>query len=126
MGIYERDYMRRDLGGNRVFDPVKVGVRLFVALSAVVVVFTLCRVDKASESFSEAQSAKGSLRVNINTASEEELETIPQIGPSRAGQIVRHRPYSSVDDLYRKRALGEKMTNEIREFVKIDGATEKK
>jgi competence protein ComEA len=103
-----------------------VGVGLFVALSAVVVVLTFCKVDKASESFSEAQSTKGSLRVNINTASEEELETIPQIGPSRAGQIVRHRPYASVDDLYRKRALGEKMTNEIREFVKIDGATEKK
>jgi len=43
--------------------------------------------------------AKGSLVVNINTASAKELESLPNIGSSRAEQIIAHRPYASVDEL---------------------------
>jgi competence protein ComEA len=43
--------------------------------------------------------AKESLIVNINTASAKELESLPNIGSSRAEQIIAHRPYASVDEL---------------------------
>ena len=42
---------------------------------------------------------KGSLRVNINTATIVELQTLPGIGPARARLIVANRRYQSVDDL---------------------------
>ena len=40
-------------------------------------------------------------KVNLNTASEKELEDLPGVGPATAKKIVDGRPYSSVDDLAR-------------------------
>ncbi len=44
--------------------------------------------------------------ININTASLEELQFIVHIGPERAGQIIRLRPFLSVDDLIRVDGIG--------------------
>ena len=41
-------------------------------------------------------------KVNINTATVEELQTLPKIGPKTAEAIVKYRkehPFKSVDDL---------------------------
>ena len=67
---------------------------------------------------------KQSLKVNINSATKRELETLPGIGPVGA---IDHRswPYQSVDDLVGRGVLGKKMVEELRPFVKTDGATEK-
>jgi competence ComEA-like helix-hairpin-helix protein len=69
--------------------------------------------------------AEGSLRVNINAASQSELETIPGIGPTRAAQIIAGRPYASVDDLERLDGIGPKQVENLRPFVKTEGETEK-
>jgi competence protein ComEA len=69
--------------------------------------------------------AEGSLRVNLNTATLTELESIPGIGRSIAKQIVAHRPYTSVDQLVAIRGLGESSVETLRPFVKTDGETEK-
>ena len=119
MGIYDRDYMRRDR-----LHSLPLGKLLLIlagALGVLMVALTHCPAAKLTE----AEPAKGSLRVNINTATQQELETIPNIGPARADAIINHRPYSSVDDLSTKHALGPTITNRIREFVKVDGNTEK-
>lgn len=48
--------------------------------------------------------------VNINTATEAELETLPGIGPAKAAAIVKDRsengPYASCDDLARVNGIG--------------------
>ena len=44
--------------------------------------------------------------ININTASVEELQYIIHIGAERAGQIIRLRPFDSVDDLIRVDGIG--------------------
>ena len=36
--------------------------------------------------------------------STQELESLPNIGPSRAEQIIAHRPYTSVDELSQVKA----------------------
>ena len=120
MGIYDRDYMRRDR-----LPSLPLGKLLLIlagTLGVLTVALTHCPAAKLA---TEAEPAKGSLRVNINTATQQELETIPNIGPARADAIINHRPYSSVDDLSTKHALGPTITNRIREFVKVDGNTEK-
>lgn len=38
-------------------------------------------------------------RVNLNSASLEQLEALPKIGPALAGRIVKARPYRSLADL---------------------------
>ena len=52
-----------------------------------------------SKSGKEQQSASG--KVDINTASEAELEALPGIGPAIAGRIVAQRPFKSLQDLER-------------------------
>ena len=70
--------------------------------------------------------AEGSLRVNINTATQEELESVPGIGPTRAAAIIAGRPWSSVDDLERLTGVGPRQIEELRPFLKTEGDTEKR
>ncbi len=65
----------------------------------------------------------GSGRLNINTATMDELTTLPNIGPSRAAAIVDYReregPFTSVDELMNVGGIGEKITDSIRDLVKV-------
>jgi DNA uptake protein ComE-like DNA-binding protein len=68
--------------------------------------------------------AKGSLIVNVNTASAKELQSLPSIGYARADEIIAHRPYTSVDDLSQVKGVTPRVIDQLRPFVKTDGATE--
>lgn len=45
-------------------------------------------------------------RVNLNSASQEQLEALPKIGPALAGRILQGRPYRSLADLDRVKGIG--------------------
>lgn len=45
-------------------------------------------------------------RLNLNTATTEQLEALPRIGPALAARLVAGRPYRSLDDLDRVRGVG--------------------
>ena len=47
-------------------------------------------------------------RIDINTATEKELTTVPGIGHVMAGRIIAARPFRSADDLKRVSGIGEK------------------
>ena len=63
--------------------------------------------------------------VNINTASAAELATISGIGPAKAQAIVDHREkngqFKTVDDLKLVRGIGDKMLEQLRPQVTVDG-----
>jgi competence protein ComEA len=63
--------------------------------------------------------------VNINTASAAELAALAGIGPSKADAIVEHREkngqFKSVDDLKLVRGIGDKMLEQLRPHVTVDG-----
>jgi competence ComEA-like helix-hairpin-helix protein len=58
-------------------------------------------------------------KININTASEAELKTLPRIGKVKAGSIVANRPYTSIDDLRRVSGIGPKTVERIRPLVTV-------
>ena len=66
-------------------------------------------------------SAAPASLVNINKASEAELEGLPGVGPATATAIVEERaangPYASVDDLLRVSGIGDKKLERLRDLV---------
>ena len=65
-------------------------------------------------------SSDGS-RININTATSQELQTIRGIGPTMARRIIEYRQtsggFSTVDDLTNVKGIGEKTLEKIRDSV---------
>ena len=61
--------------------------------------------------------------VNINTATQTELETLPGIGPSLALRIVNYRKengkFSSIEDIKNVSGIGEAKYEDIKKYIKI-------
>lgn len=55
-------------------------------------------------------------RIDINTATEKELTTVPGIGHVMAGRIIAARPFRSADDLKRVSGIGDKKYAQIRPY----------
>lgn len=66
-------------------------------------------------------------RVNVNTAGEEELQTLPGIGPKRAADIVADRekngPYRFPEDLLRVPGIGTETLAGLEEYIAVEGET---
>ena len=75
-----------------------------------------------SESTSEKNtSVLGSTTsvVNINQASQSEIESLPGIGPVTAQKIISNRPYQSVQELVDKKAVGASVFGKIKDLVSV-------
>ncbi len=128
MGLPDRDYMRgRSVTENRnpflawwhrssITEILGTGILVLSLASAAVWLLRDISLSTASR--------EGTLRVNVNTATIEELETLPGIGPSLAGLIVAGRPYESVDDLERIKGIGPATVESLRLYVRTSGETE--
>ena len=60
-------------------------------------------------------------KVDINTASRDELRTLPQIGSQRSKMIIRARPYAAPDDLVRRKVLKQAVYDKIKPCILTSG-----
>lgn len=62
-------------------------------------------------------------KVNINTATQTELETLPGIGPSIASKIVNYRKengkFKSIEEIKKVNGIGESKYKKIKELIKV-------
>ena len=74
-----------------------------------------------------ADSSQPSGVVNINTASSEELELLPRVGPALAGRIIEFReancPFRTVDEILAVKGIGESSFEKLEPFIVTSGAT---
>lgn len=78
---------------------------------------------KEESSSSESSGVASDGKVNINSASEEELETLDGIGPVTAGKIVQWRTeygsFKTIDDLKEVNGIGEKTFAQLKEKITV-------
>ena len=79
---------------------------------------------KSNESSEVSESNKsGTLRININTATVDQLQSLKGIGPKTAARIIAHRKrvggFNSLEDLLQIKGIGPKTLNKFRGNVEV-------
>jgi competence ComEA-like helix-hairpin-helix protein len=57
--------------------------------------------------------------ININTASEEQLDSLLGIGPVKAAAIIAGRPYAKIADIMKVKGIKEKTFAKIKEYIVV-------
>lgn len=74
-----------------------------------------------------ADTASGNPQVNINTATAQELQLLPRVGPALAQRIVDFRsangPFKAPEELARVKGIGEKSFARLAPYVSVSGTT---
>jgi comEA protein len=96
---------------------------LLLVASATVVLSLCCHA-------ALAQKASPTQPININTASIEQLESLPGVGPSTAKAIVDFRnhsgPFQRVEDLLAIKGISKSKLEKLRPYVTVGPATPKR
>jgi DNA uptake protein ComE-like DNA-binding protein len=129
MGLADRDYMRNRTVPPSLLGRVKrflsTGQGVLVTASAVVALGSgaIWLYRDARSLIGGDRSAEGTLVVNINTATHEQLETVPGIGSARAALIIAGRPYKSVDEIAKIQGISAGQVEGLRPFLTVAAHT---
>ncbi len=118
--------MRRSPPGWRRFSGKGPGWQRYFWIAALVIGLATASLYLYKRIRAELVPGEGDLIVNVNNATQDELETIPGIGPALARQIIAGRTYARIEDLERVPGIGRYTVNSIRPYVKVEGETERR
>ncbi len=63
-------------------------------------------------------------QINLNTATQKELQSLPYIGPKIAALIIeyreKHGPFKSIDELLEIKGIGQKKLERIKPYVSVE------
>lgn len=65
----------------------------------------------------KAAAARAAQKLDLNSATADELATLKGIGPVRAEAIIKGRPYKGKDELVRRKIIPQSVYEQIREDV---------
>lgn len=83
---------------------------------------TVLADEKQDETGAMAEPMAGQ-KIDVNTATAEQLQEVKGIGPKKAEEIVKHRdangPFASVDELANVKGIGEATVEKIKDEVTV-------
>ncbi|TCW37735.1 competence protein ComEA [Laceyella sacchari] len=104
-----------DLGRVNLAEPLRDGMVLYIPKQG--------EQGTPFMEMAKADSADASGKINVNTATVEELDKLNGIGPSKAEAIVRYReehgPFQSVEDIAQVPGIGAKTVEKFREQITV-------
>ncbi len=89
---------------------------MFALFAALVLVVNTA----ATVPYAWAQTPKGTGKVDLNSATEKELEALPGVGPATAKKIIAGRPYTTPQDLS-KAGVSAKTIQKVTPLVTVGG-----
>jgi competence protein ComEA len=82
------------------------------------------KIGEAEAAFPVIQGSQGSseeTKINLNEATKEEFESLPGIGPAKAGTFIQYReengPFNKIEDIKNISGVGDKTFEKLKEFI---------
>lgn len=75
--------------------------------------------EAAIASNAEVAGVNSASAVNINSATQAELEALPGIGPVTASKVISGRPYQNIDELINKKIIGKSVFDKIKSSIAV-------
>jgi competence protein ComEA len=101
---------------------VRTNKGLALGLAAALLVLSV------SGGYAQANGPKA--KININTASQAELETLPRIGPAVAQKIIDYRAkngnFKKIEDIMKVKGISEKIFAQIKDLITVGQETQAK
>ncbi|HSV94692.1 MAG TPA: helix-hairpin-helix domain-containing protein [Spirochaetia bacterium] len=101
----DRDFCEKNIN---MAELVKDGQKIYIPF-----------LENTNAPYGYTEANVSSKRVNINSASISELDTLWGIGSARAESIVKNRPYQSIEDLITKNVLTKSLVDKNREMMSV-------
>jgi competence protein ComEA len=83
----------------------------------------LSKIDIVHSAFEVFEEEIIPAKVNINTASLEELESLPRIGPAIANRIIEYRNthgrFKSIEEITKVKGIGKKTFEKIKDMITV-------
>lgn len=94
-----------------------VGLSLLLAMPVVAQTSTPSKSPATAPSATGKATQPAGQLVDINSASAEELDKLPGVGPARAKAIIANRPYGGKDDLNNRKIIPPNVYNQIKDKI---------
>ena len=94
-----------------------IGLSLLLAMPVAAQTASPSKSPAAAPSAAAKATQPAGQLVDINSASAEELDKLPGVGPARAKAIIANRPYGGKDDLNNRKIIPPNVYNQIKDKI---------